>query len=124
MSDRDDHASRVAAGPLKGKTIAELAAQSPDELLGVFAGRLKRFPLLLKLLEVKQRVSVQVHPSDKYQCLIPIGETGKTEAWVVLENGPGARIFAGLRTPTNADGLRRHRSFVGECRRARNTAEQ
>jgi mannose-6-phosphate isomerase len=107
LSDRDDHASLVADGPLKGSTIAELVAQSPDELLGVFAGRLKRFPLLLKLLDVKQRLSVQVHPSDAYQDLIPIGETGKTEAWVVLENGPGARIFAGLRTAATASQLRR-----------------
>jgi mannose-6-phosphate isomerase len=107
LSDRDDNASRVAEGPLKGMTIAELAAQSPDELLGVFAGRLKRFPLLLKLLDVNQRLSVQVHPSDKYPSLIPTGETGKTEAWVVLENGPQARVFAGLRTVTTADRLRR-----------------
>ncbi len=107
LSDRDDHPSRVADGPLKGMTIAQLAAQSPDELLGVFAGRLKRFPLLLKLLDVRQCLSVQVHPSDKYQSLIPIGETGKTEAWVVLENGPQARVFAGLRTVTTADRLRR-----------------
>jgi mannose-6-phosphate isomerase len=84
-----------AAGPLKGKTVAELVAQSPDELLGVFAGRLERFPLLLKLLDVKQRLSVQVHPSDAYRGLIPMGETGKTEAWVVLENGSAARILAG-----------------------------
>jgi mannose-6-phosphate isomerase len=107
LSDRDDHPSRVADGPLKGKTIAELAAQSPDELLGVFAGRLKRFPLLLKLLDVKQRLSVQVHPADKDRNLIPIGETGKTEAWIVLENGPGARIFAGLTMVSTADRLRR-----------------
>jgi mannose-6-phosphate isomerase len=77
LSDRDDHASRVADGPLKGKTIAELAAQSPDELLGRLSGHFNRFPLLLKLLDVKQRLSVQVHPSDVYRGLIPIGETGK-----------------------------------------------
>jgi mannose-6-phosphate isomerase len=107
LSDREDHPSRVADGPLKGKTLAELAAQSPDELLGVFAGRLKRFPVLLKLLDVKQRLSVQVHPSDQYQSLIPSGETGKTEAWVVLENGPSARVFAGLTAGTTEDRLRR-----------------
>jgi mannose-6-phosphate isomerase len=106
LSDRDDHPSRVAEGPLKGKTIAELATQSPDELLGRLSGRFRRFPLLLKLLDVNQRLSVQVHPSDAHQGLIPIGETGKTEAWVVLENGPGARIFAGLKTATSACRMR------------------
>jgi len=107
LSDRDDHPSRVADGPLQGKTIAELAAQAPDELLGSLSGRFKRFPLLLKLLDVKQRLSVQVHPSDAYPSLIPIGETGKTEAWVVLENGAGARVFAGLKTGSSACRMRR-----------------
>src|SRR5580658_208618 len=94
LSDRDDHASRVADGPLKGKTIAELIEQSPDELLGNFAGRFKRFPLLLKLLDVKEPLSVQVHPSEK------------TEAWVVLENGPKAQVFAGLKAGITASRMR------------------
>jgi mannose-6-phosphate isomerase len=106
LSDRDDHASRVADGPLRGKTIADLAAQCPDELLGNLWGRFARFPLLLKLLDVNEPLSVQVHPSDAYASLIPIGETGKTEAWVVLENGPGARIFAGLKRATTAVEMR------------------
>ena len=107
LSDRDDHASRVADGPLKGKTIGQLLAQSPEQLLGKLSGRFNRFPLLLKLLDVKQRLSVQVHPSDAYENLIPAGDTGKTEAWVVLESGPEARIFAGLKANTTADSLRR-----------------
>jgi mannose-6-phosphate isomerase len=106
LSDRDDQPSRVADGPLKGKTIAELTTRSPDELLGRLAGRFRRFPLLLKLLDVKQRLSVQVHPSDVHQGLIPVGETGKTEAWVVLENGPGARVFTGLKTGATAGRMR------------------
>jgi mannose-6-phosphate isomerase len=56
---------------------------------------------------VKQRLSVQVHPSDAYKSLTPAGNTGKTEAWVVLEDGPEARIFAGLQANTTADSLRR-----------------
>jgi mannose-6-phosphate isomerase len=105
LSDRDDHASRVADGPLKGKTIAELIARSPDELLGNLWGRFGRFPLLLKLLDVREPLSVQVHPSDAFRSLLPSGETGKTEAWVVLENGPGARIFAGLKTAITWEGM-------------------
>ncbi|HTC52622.1 MAG TPA: type I phosphomannose isomerase catalytic subunit [Steroidobacteraceae bacterium] len=95
LSDRDDFASRVADGPLKGKTIAEITAQSPEELLGNLSWRFKRFPLLLKMLDVKEPLSVQVHPSEK------------TEAWVVLENGPGAHIFAGLKAGTTAHRMRR-----------------
>jgi mannose-6-phosphate isomerase len=107
LSDRDDHPSRVADGSLEGKTIGQLLAQSPEELLGKLTGRFQRFPLLLKFLDVKQRLSVQVHPSDAYKSLIPAGDTGKTEAWVVLESGPCARIFAGLKENTTADSLRR-----------------
>jgi mannose-6-phosphate isomerase len=107
LSDRDDQPSRVADGPLRGKTIAELAAQAPDELLGSLRGRFKRFPLLLKLLDVKRPLSVQVHPSDAYPSLIPTGETAKTEAWVVLESGAEARIFAGLKSGSSAQRMRR-----------------
>jgi mannose-6-phosphate isomerase len=106
LSDREDHASRVADGPLRGTTIAELTARSPDELLGKLWGRFERFPLLLKLLDVQEPLSVQVHPSDAFRGLIPSGETGKTEAWVVVENGPGARIFAGLKRATTAEAMR------------------
>jgi mannose-6-phosphate isomerase len=107
LSDRDDHASRVADGPLRGKTISDLLAQSPEQLLGKLSGRFERFPLLLKLLDVKQRLSVQVHPSDAYKSLVPTGDRGKTEAWVVLEDGPEARVYAGLKAAVTADSLRR-----------------
>ena len=106
LSDRDDYPSRVADGPLRGKTIAELAVRSPDELLGNVWGRFERFPLLLKFLDVNEPLSVQVHPSDTDASLIPTGETGKTEAWVVMENGPGARIFAGLKRTLTTQAMR------------------
>ncbi|HEY3783814.1 MAG TPA: type I phosphomannose isomerase catalytic subunit [Steroidobacteraceae bacterium] len=106
LSDRDDHPSRVADGPLKGNTLGELLAQSPQQLMGKLSGAFRRFPLLLKFLDVRTRLSVQVHPSDAHEKLIPASDTGKTEAWVVLEVGPGARVFAGLKTAAAADTLR------------------
>jgi len=105
LSDRDDHASLVADGPLKGKTIRQLLLESPGPLLGKLSG-FSRFPLLLKFLDVSKRLSVQVHPSDAYEKLIPAGDTGKTEAWVVLQDGPAARVFAGLKGAMGADALR------------------
>lgn len=106
LSDRDDHPSVVADGPLKGKTIRQLLEQSPERLLGTLFGRFSRFPLLLKFLDVRKRLSVQVHPSDAHKELIPPGDTGKDEAWVVLHEGPEARIFAGLNPATSAQVLR------------------
>ena len=106
LSDRDDHASRVADGPLKGRTIRQLLEQSPEQLLGRLAGRFRRFPLLLKFLDASKMVSVQVHPSDRQTEYLPAGESGKTEAWVVLEAGPESRIFAGLQPGSTEDVLR------------------
>lgn len=96
LSDRDDHSTKVADGPLKGSTLRELSDQSPDRLLGRLSGRFPRFPLLLKFLDVHQKLSVQVHPGDCKKGYIPAGESGKTEAWVVLEASPASRIYAGL----------------------------
>jgi mannose-6-phosphate isomerase len=107
LSDRDDHMSHVANGPLRGRTLGELPHQFPEQLLGNLAHRFPRFPLLLKFLDAQEMLSVQVHPSDAHKDLLPAGETGKTEAWVVLEAGTESRIYAGLKPGTTADDLRR-----------------
>jgi mannose-6-phosphate isomerase len=107
LSDRDDHPSHVANGPLKGRTLGQLLKQCPEQLLGKLAGRFRRFPLLLKFLDARDMLSVQVHPSDRHTDYLPAGETGKTEAWVVLEAEPKSRIYAGLKPATTADNLRR-----------------
>ena len=74
LSNRDDHPSLVAEGPLKGTTIAQLMKQSPEQMLGKLAGHFTRFPLLLKFLDVQKGISVQVHPSDAHAELIPAGD--------------------------------------------------
>ncbi len=106
LSDREDHASIVADGPLSGRTIGQLLHDSPEQMMGKLAGRFLRFPLLLKFLDARDTLSVQVHPSDKQPNYIPAGETGKTEAWVVVETTPESCIYAGLKSGTTADDLR------------------
>lgn len=106
LSDRDDHPSRVADGPLQGQTLGQLLKLWPEQMLGKLAGRFPRFPLLLKFLDARDMLSVQVHPSDQQTEYLPPGETGKTEAWVVLEVGPQSRIYAGLKPGTTADAVR------------------
>lgn len=96
LSDREDHPSVVADGPLKGHMLAQLIEESPEQLLGKFADRFRRFPLLLKFLDARGTLSVQVHPSDRKTDYLPEGETGKTEAWVVLEVGAKSCVYAGL----------------------------
>ena len=98
LSDRDDHPSRVADGSLQGLSIAQLLERFPEKVMGKLAGRFRRFPLLLKFLDVREMLSVQVHPSDP--------ASAKTEAWVVLEAGTKSRIYAGLKSGTTAESLR------------------
>jgi mannose-6-phosphate isomerase len=106
LSDREDHASVVAQGPLQGQTLGELMRQWPEPLLGKLAGRFQRFPLLLKFLDARATLSVQVHPSDQQTAYLPPGESGKTEAWVVLEAGPERIVYSGLKPGTTPAGLR------------------
>src|SRR5271163_4108888 len=54
LSDREDHPSLVAEGPLKGRTIAQLLEQSSEQLMGKLTGRFHRFPLLLKFLDARE----------------------------------------------------------------------
>ena len=56
---------------------------------------------------MRDKLSVQVHPSDQQTKYLPAGESGKTEAWVVLEAGTKSRIYAGLKPATTTDVLRR-----------------
>jgi mannose-6-phosphate isomerase len=107
LSDRDDHATQVAEGPLKGQTIGQLLKQFPEQMLGKLAHRFQRFPLLLKFLDAQEMLSVQVHPTKANTNLLPAGETAKSEAWVVLEAGVQSRVYAGLKAGATAADLRR-----------------
>ena len=107
LTDRDDHASQVAEGPLKGQTIGQLLKQFPEQMLGKLAQRFQRFPLLWKFLDAREMLSVQVHPTKANTNLLPAGETAKSEAWVVLEAGAQSRIYAGLKAGTTDADLRR-----------------
>ncbi len=106
LSDRTDHQSLVANGPLKGQTLGQVMEQYREQLMGKLTSRFRRFPLLLKFLDAHEMLSVQVHPSDAHPELIPAGETAKTEAWVVIEADKGSHIYAGLKPGTTAGNLR------------------
>jgi mannose-6-phosphate isomerase len=74
--------------------------------MGRLAKRFLRFPLLLKFLDAREMLSVQVHPGYPPAKLLPEGEAPKTEAWVVLQAGRESRVYAGLKPGTTADVLR------------------
>ena len=91
-----DHC-KVANGPLRGKSLAELSAQHGRELTGDAASDPDRFPLLLKFLFPHEKLSVQVHPDD--EAARRVGQPcGKTECWYVAHAQPGAQIALGLKS--------------------------
>ncbi|CAM4228817.1 type I phosphomannose isomerase catalytic subunit [Deinococcus marmoris] len=98
----DNH---VSGGPYAGQTLAALSKQFPQELLGSRASGI-RFPLLIKLLDCADWLSVQVHPDDaQARMLEGEGHLGKTEAWQVLDADAGAQIIAGIKPDTAQDKL-------------------
>jgi mannose-6-phosphate isomerase len=94
--DRGKDQSRVAIGPLAGMTLHDLVDRFGSRLLGPQAVG-DRFPLLFKFLDCQRNLSVQVHPDDQQAASLSPPDTGKTEAWVVLDARPGSRIYAGIK---------------------------
>lgn len=87
---------RVANGPLAGQTLADVTKKSGCELLGEACTDHSRFPLLLKFLFPRAKLSVQVHPDDIGAKAI--GQPcGKTECWYVMAAEPGAQVALGLK---------------------------
>ena len=100
--------NRVAFGPLAGCSLADVAGEYGVELLGRRAVQRtgNRFPLLVKLLDTAQWLSLQVHPNDEQAARLEgPGFFGKTEAVHVLEAAPGATMIAGLQPGTTAEAL-------------------
>lgn len=90
--------SVVDRGPHKGLTLSQLISRYGASLMGEenFARHGSRFPLLIKLIDAHDNLSVQVHPDDRL-AQERHGCNGKTEMWQVIRTEPGARIFTGLR---------------------------
>ena len=99
-------ACKVANGPLKGKSLQELSGSLGEKLIGNRAPGKHRFPLLIKFLFPKEKLSVQVHPDD--DGAKQIGQScGKTECWYVLKAEAGAQIGLGLTSGTTREQLER-----------------
>lgn len=95
LSCHKDGADIVTNGELAGKTLPEVIELWGDEALGKNAAAFPFFPLLIKLIDAKDRLSVQVHPDDSY-ALENEGEFGKTEMWYVVDCDEGAELIYGF----------------------------
>jgi mannose-6-phosphate isomerase len=99
----------VSNGAFKGQTLAELVRSHPISLLGTLAvtGQDPIFPLLIKILDANEKLSVQVHPDDRYAQEHEGEPFGKAEAWLVLDADPEARLIHGVkRSLTRSDARR------------------
>jgi mannose-6-phosphate isomerase len=92
----------VASGRNAGATLEELVKQSPWRWAGtrglLATGGRQIFPLLIKFIDARENLSIQVHPDDCFAAARHLG-TGKTEAHYVLDARPGAALYLGLRDP-------------------------
>ena len=92
LSVRDDFSSIVDSGKDKGQRLFDVIT---DKDVGPIKDRFPYFPLLIKLIDAKENLSVQVHPSDDY-ALKNENSFGKTEMWYVIDADPGSGLYVGL----------------------------
>jgi mannose-6-phosphate isomerase len=95
ISDRPDAASVIANGPFAGRDLHWLMRQYAGELFGDARHQQGRFPLLVKILDAREKLSLQVHPPPAKAA--KLGGEPKTELWYVADAAPGAELYVGLR---------------------------
>src|SRR5579859_133554 len=92
----------VRNGPYAGSTIAQLRAIMGRDLLGHVSPE-RQFPILTKIIDAHEVLSVQVHPDDHFAQLLERQPNGKTECWYVIEAEPGAVLTYGFSRDTNPE---------------------
>lgn len=84
LTCRPDAMSKIASGELAGMPLSTVVDSR------------KRFPLLVKLIDANDKLSIQVHPDNEYAAFHEGGDTGKTEAWYIVDAKPNAKIIYGM----------------------------
>ena len=107
VSCRDDDMSVVENGVLAGRTLGELIAEDRAGLLGTALCGGAGFPLLTKIIDAKDNLSVQVHPGDAYALEKENLPYGKTEMWYILDAPEGAALIIGLKDGVTKEDFRR-----------------
>lgn len=103
LVDREGAASVVAEGPFEGRTLRGLMLSDSEALLGhTRPDPDGSFPLLMKLLDTRRHLSVQVHPNEETANRLGPHHAGKDESWLVLRAAPEAEVFLGLRDGVDA----------------------
>ena len=102
------HVSVVKSGPYKGKNLNELINEFGPQLLGeeVMKKYGKDFPLLIKIIDAADNLSVQVHPDDEL-AKKRHNSLGKTEMWYIIDTDKDAKIYAGLKDQLNPEAYKK-----------------
>ncbi|MCD7765081.1 MAG: cupin domain-containing protein [Lachnospiraceae bacterium] len=105
LSAHEDGQCRVASGKYRGMLFGDYLERSGEDALGWKCQAFERCPLLIKFIDAKEQLSVQVHPDDSY-ALPNENEYGKNEMWYVMDCEPGAFIYFGLKRSISPEELR------------------
>jgi mannose-6-phosphate isomerase len=105
LADRPEAQSVVSAGPLAGHTLRALLEKHPDDIMGPGWPAARPFPLLVKWLDCRERLSLQVHPPADIAA--ELGGEPKTENWFIVETMPGAHLIVGLQPGVARDQFER-----------------
>jgi mannose-6-phosphate isomerase len=98
--------SIILNGASQGMKLSDYVAQKGKHILGTHGTRFSYFPLLIKLIDAKENLSVQVHPDNDYALRVE-GEYGKTEMWYIVECEPGASLLYGFKTKISKEEFQR-----------------
>jgi mannose-6-phosphate isomerase len=108
IADHPDGRTRIINGPCAGLTLSEAIAVHGRDILGPDLAGCKSFPLMIKLIDAKETLSVQVHPDD--ESAARYGGEAKSEMWYVLSATPDAHIYSGFRPGVTAADFERARA--------------
>jgi mannose-6-phosphate isomerase len=109
VADHPHGTSTVANGPMAGMSLREVIETHGDELFGSAAPRAwrRRFPLLVKIIDAHDDLSVQVHPDERAVAEMTIDDSAKTECWVILDSEPGSTLITGVQPGADPEAFRR-----------------
>ncbi len=97
LSCHKDGESVISEGVYAGKTLSRFIEENGKAVLGQNCVKFENFPILIKLIDAKDNLSVQVHPDNEYALRVE-GEYGKTEMWYIVDCEPGAELLYGFKS--------------------------
>ena len=106
LSCHPDGPSTIVNGPHAGKTLQQYIDEQGKDVLGTHCRRFRDFPILIKFIDAKDNLSIQVHPDNRF-ALKNEGQYGKTEMWYVMDAGKSAFLYYGFKKEISRDEFER-----------------